>query len=265
LVNYDQPNPAENDISNWLIQNPQRVNLGTIGLSFDGVDITEDMLESKFQTLDLWTGKISSSFTYNGADVVVETWSDAQSDTVGTIIESTLLSTGALGVFIDFALPTRNKFDAPFVGVFNATQNHTTTLDSNSQGATIRHDLDATTYYASVKWNQQAEISGPIDNTHRYILQPSKGVNKLELSTSFSPLSRPPVPSFDDIISASTNWWESYWTSGAFIDLTSSSSPNATELQRITILSQYLVAVNSASSNPPQGKYQRANFGITAN
>lgn len=212
------------------------------------------MLKNKHQTLDLWTGKISSSFQYNGADVHIETWSDTHSDTVGVSIESPLLSTGALGIFFDFALPTKNKFEAPFVGLYNATSNHTTALKSDGGGAKIRHDLDATSYFASIKWDTRASISGPLNNTHRYILQPTQGAHKIQISTTFSPFADPHVPSFADVTVSSREWWESYWNSGAFVDLTSSSSPDALELQRVTILSQYLVAVNSASSNPPQGK-----------
>ncbi|KAK6197733.1 hypothetical protein LQW54_010637 [Pestalotiopsis sp. IQ-011] len=253
LVNYDQPNPAEADISNWLIQNPQRVNLGRVGLSFGGEVVTEDMLENKSQTLDLWTGSICSTFSYRGQQVKVETWSDSQSDTVGISIESSLLSEdGALGVFFDFPLPTRNKFDAPFVGVFNATANHTTAMTAGQRNASIRHDMDDTTYFTSIRWEQDAEISGPANGTHRYLLTPNSGSGKVQLSVTYSPEPALEVPSASEIKDSSLSWWEEYWTTGAFIDLTSSSSPNATELQRITILSQYLVAVNSASSNPPQ-------------
>ncbi|KAI1855139.1 hypothetical protein JX266_000004 [Neoarthrinium moseri] len=243
LVNYNQPNPAQNDISQWLIQNPQRVNLGRIGLAFNGGDVTEDMLEGTTQTLDLWTGRISSSFKFEGQTVVVETWSDSHSDTVGISIESALLSDGTLGVFFDYPLPTRNKFDAPYVGVFNATANHTTTLDRSGENrASIRHDLDATSYFTAIQWDEAADISRPINDSHRYLLQPGSGTTKLQLSVAYSPISIPEVVPFDNISSASASWWESYWTSGAFIDLTSTSSPNATELQRRTILSQYLVA-----------------------
>ncbi|KAI1766554.1 Six-hairpin glycosidase-like protein [Hypoxylon sp. FL1150] len=252
LVNYDQPNPAESDISNWLIQNPQRVNLATIGLSFGDDDVTEEKLENKSQTLDLWTGQISSAFTYNGTPVEVETWADSDSDTVGIAIDSELLSTGSIGLFFDFPLPTQNKFDAPFVGVFNATDQHTTSLQEGKNSATIRHDIDETSYYVTVAWESSAEISGPLDGTHRYILKPSQGINKVKLSVTFSPASNTDVPSFIEIETASTTWWESFWRSGAFIDLTGAKSSNATELQRRTILSQYLTAVNSASSYPPQ-------------
>ncbi|KAI2631892.1 Six-hairpin glycosidase-like protein [Hypoxylon sp. NC1633] len=261
LVNYNQPNPAQSEISNWLIQNPQRINLGNIGFSFNEADVTEEMLESKHQTLDLWTGKIASSFTYNGASVDVETWADSRSDTVGIIIESNLLSTGALGVFFDFPLPTVNKFDAPFVGVFNATDKHTTDLQLGENGATIRHNIDATSYYVSFKWDSSADISGPVDRTHRYLLQPSKRTKKIELSVAFSPDSTTDIPSLHDVTSSSKTWWESFWRSGAFIDLSGVESSSATELQRRTILSQYLTAVNSASAYPPQGLVNNGWYG----
>ncbi|KAI1330548.1 Six-hairpin glycosidase-like protein [Xylariaceae sp. FL0255] len=253
LVNYDQPNPAQPDISNWLIENPQRLNLGTIGFSFsNGQDVTEDMLQDKTQVLDLWTGQLSSSFKYNGSTVSVETWADATSATVGISVKSKLLSSGSLGMFFDYPYPDVNKFDAPFVGVFNATSNHTTNLLSLSQSATIQHILDNTTYYTAIEWGAKAEISGPAEGTHRYFLQPSGDAEELTLSVTFSPLSNPQVPSFEDITTASTQQWDSYWNLGGFVDLTGTDSPNATELQRRIILSQYLTAVNQASSNPPQ-------------
>ncbi|KAI0142365.1 Six-hairpin glycosidase-like protein [Hypoxylon sp. NC0597] len=252
LVNYNQPNPAESEISNWLIQNPQRVNLGTIGFWFNGQDVTEELLQNKSQTLDLWTGKISSSFTYNGTPVEVETWADPNSDTVGVAIESELFSKGSLSIFFDFPFPTQNKFDAPFVGVFNATDKHTTRLQRGESKATIQHDIDSTSYFTSILWDSDAAIAGPIEKTHRYVLQPLGETKKIELSVSFSPVLSTDIPSFSDITAASSIWWESFWRSSAFIDLSQVKSPNATELQRRTILSQYLTAVNSASSYPPQ-------------
>ncbi|KAJ8125453.1 hypothetical protein O1611_g8186 [Lasiodiplodia mahajangana] len=253
LVNYNQPNPAQPDISNWLIQNPQRLNLARIGLSFNGEETTEEELQDKTQELDLWTGKISSSFKYKGIAVYVETWADASSDSIGISVESDLLAKGSLGVFFDFPLPTRNKFDAPFVGVFNETSSHGTTLRVRKRSATIRHDLDDTSYETSFIWDSDAGVSGPAEGTHRYLLHPSGKSKHIALSVMFSPgATKHQVPSFSEIFKASRTWWESFWNSGAFVDLSAATSEKAIELQRRIILSQYLTAVNSASSHPPQ-------------
>ncbi|KAJ2982347.1 hypothetical protein NUW58_g6461 [Xylaria curta] len=258
LVNYNQPNPAQGDISSWLIQNPQRLNLARIGLSFKGEETTEEELQDKAQELDLWTGKISSSFKYKGTTVYVETWADASSDSIGISVESELLARGSLEIFVDFPLPTRNKFDAPFVGVSNATSSHRTTLSPRKGSATIRHDLDETSYDVSFSWDSKAEISGPIKGTHRYLLQPSGGKKDIALSVTFSPAAaKARVPRLAQIKEASQNWWESFWNLGAFVDLSAATSEKAMELQRRIILSQYLTAVNSASAYPPQesGKF----------
>ncbi|KAK3946325.1 Six-hairpin glycosidase-like protein [Diplogelasinospora grovesii] len=265
LVNYDQPNPAENDISNWLIQNPQRINLANIGFTFGDATATEDDLQQTSQVLDMWSGQLTSSFVYKGKTVSVKTWADPESDTVAISVESDLLTSGGLGLFIDFPYSDRNKFDAPFVGVWNATSNHSTTLQQTSDNsATIQHTLDENSYFTNVAWEGKgSNISGPAKGTYRYLF--TSGTSRLQMTVSFSPAPAPAsncrsrsrsttknTRSLDTIVAASTEWWRSYWCTGAFIDLSAVNSPNATELQRRIILSQYLLAVNSASSNPPQ-------------
>ncbi|KUI62383.1 hypothetical protein VP1G_09496 [Cytospora mali] len=251
LVNYDQSNPAENDISNWLIQNPQRLNLGNIGFWFGGAQVNESELEYKSQVLDLWTGSIISNFSYNGSKVTVETRAASDSDTVGISIQSDLLSTGALALFFDFPYSDVNKFDAPFVGLWNATSNHSTSLKTSRTRAVIQHSLDDTTYFFAAAWEGDGQVAGPENGTHRYILS-VPGSSQLKMTATFSPYKVSSNTSFDILAEESELWWESYWTSGAFIDLTSVGSTNATELQRRIILSQYLLAVNSASSFSPQ-------------
>lgn len=251
LVNYDQPNPAEADISNWLIENPQRLNLGNIGLYFRGSQVNEADLTNTSQVLDLWTGSIVSTFSYNSSLVRVETRAATDSDTVGVKIESELLSSGALGLFFDFPYPDVNKFDAPYVGVWNATSNHSTFLESSQNQLTIQHVLDNNSYYLTASWEGHGQVSGPENGTHRYFLT-VPGSTTLSLTATFSPDEPSSVVGFDGLTAEAELWWESYWTSGAFIDLTSTTSSNATELQRRIVLSQYLLAVNSASHFSPQ-------------
>lgn len=251
-MNYDQPNPAEADISNWLIQNPQRLNLGNIGLYFVGEsEVSEADLEDKSQVLDLWTGSLVSTFSYNGTQVRVETRAAAESDTLGISVESDLLSTGTLGLFFDFPYSDVNKFEAPYVGVWNATGNHSTLLETSGNQLSIQHTLDDNSYFLTAAWEGQGRVFGPENGTHRYVLTvPS--LSQLNMTAAFSSSALPSVISRSNLADEATSWWEEYWTSGAFIDLTSTDSANATELQRRMILSQYLLAVNSASSYPPQ-------------
>lgn len=250
-MNYDQPNPAENDISNWLIQNPQRLNLGNIGIYFGGSQVDESDLDDKSQVLDLWTGSLVSTFSYNGSQVRVETRAAADSDTVGISVESELLSSGALGLFFDFPYSDLNKFDAPYVGVWNATGNHSTSLETSGSRLVIEHTLDSNSYFLTAAWDGPGQVVGPEDGTHRYFLT-APGATRLNLTAAFSHNALSNVVPLDALTEEAESWWEAYWTSGAFIDLSSTDSENATELQRRIILSQYLMAVNSASSFPPQ-------------
>jgi hypothetical protein len=251
-VPYNQPNPAEADISNWLIQNPQRVNLGNIGFSFGGDKVSESDLEQTSQVLDLWSGKITSSFVYKGSRVEIETSADPAADAVGISVKSDLLSTGALGLFFDFPYSDRNKFDAPYVGLWNATSSHSTVHTQTADNeATIQHTLDTTSYFMTAQWAGKGTVKGPASGTHRYVLT-TTGSKSLELTVAYSPTRPTSSTSYKSLAKASQTWWRTFWTSGAFIDLTGVKNPNATELQRRIILSQYLLAANSASSNPPQ-------------
>lgn len=257
LVNYNIPNPAETDISNWLIQNPQRMNIANIGLQFFGNQVTEENLLDKSQYLDLWEGTIKSSFRYNGSDVAVQVWCHPTQSTVGIEIKSDLISAGELGVFLDFPSSDTNKFDAPYVGVWNDTSNSTVTMDSTQNTASFKHTLDSNVDQVVVRWSTKASFAGPLNKTNKFVLRPS-GSNILQIVADFSlaDTTNKRLPTYETISAASRKWWSNYWAHGAFIDLSATQNKSASELQKRIILSQYLVAVNEASYNPPQGKFQ---------
>ncbi|KAF2139341.1 uncharacterized protein K452DRAFT_275544 [Aplosporella prunicola CBS 121167] len=251
LVNYNQPNPAEADISQWLISNPHRVNLARVGLVLDGQIIQESDVKTPSQELDLYSGTLRSVFCLRGNKVAVETVADPALDAVGVQVQSELLRNGTLSVFFDYPYATDdNKFET-YVGLWNATSNHTSTLNAGDGHAVIEHAMDATTYYTGVTWKGKASASGPASKSHRYSLRP-QGNETFSFAVAFSPEEDPPRTSHDAIKTASTEYWHSYWEAGAFIDLTSVPGPEAAELQRRTILSQYLLAVNGAGKDPPQ-------------
>jgi hypothetical protein len=250
LVNYDQPNPEESDISNWLIANPQRINLGRIGLWFDGSNVTEAALVNKYQELDLYSGTLCSTFQYNGSEVRVITRPDSQSDSIGIEVDSTLILTGRLGIFFDYPYSDVNKFDAPFVGNWSAVSKHTTTLNGKQGQAMIQHSMDATIYYTTIMWEGKAMINGPLPDSHKYVLQPT-GSSNFKVSINYAATPQSP-PSLEIIEKNTQNWWSNYWETGSFVDLTQNKNQQAIELQRRIILSQYLLAVNEAGNDPPQ-------------
>ncbi|KAK2754562.1 hypothetical protein FQN54_006963 [Arachnomyces sp. PD_36] len=259
LVPYAQPNPDEEEISQWMIANPHRINLGQIGLYFGGDNVTEQDLTNVAQTLDLYTGTLGSTFEYNGSSVAVKVVADPNSDTIAVEIHSELLVDQRLGVFFDYPYASgKNKFDAPYVGVWNATDSHTTSMQRGEGQVVIQHSLDSTTYYNRIEWEDRASISGPLNGSHRHILQPG-GCSTFKFTALYSPsesdLNEDTASGFDDISAASQKWWQDYWEDGAFIDFTSTQGfqkTDAIELQRRTILSQYLLAVNGAGHDPAQ-------------
>jgi hypothetical protein len=254
-VNYDQPNPAQPDISNWLIMNPQRINLAQIGFLFDGSEttITESDLSDKLQTLDLYSGTVVSQFKVYEETVYVKIHGDPNSDTVAIEVESQLVSNGKLSVFIDYPYPDVNKFDDPFVGVLNASASlHTTELKQSSQRAQITHEIDDSSYVTSIQWDGEASVSGPQTSSHRYFMEAKRGNSKLEFTVNFSPTPERDVYDIQSVAASSAKWWELYWESGGFVDLTATDEADATELQRRILLSQYNLAVNEAGKDSPQ-------------
>lgn len=186
---------------------------------------------------------------------------DPESDTLAVKVRSKLLVRGQLGFFFDYPYATgESRFEAPFVGVWDAVERHRTELDVSKWGkpeAKIMHRLDDTAYYTLIRWDGgSASIKGPLEGSHRYILQPEINHGhdgSFELTATFSPAPDCQIPSdVDSITHASARWWKSYWGSGAFIDLTATGNTTALELQRRIILSQYLLAVNEARKDPPQ-------------
>ncbi|KFY79497.1 hypothetical protein V499_01509 [Pseudogymnoascus sp. VKM F-103] len=267
-VSYDIPDPDLPEVSQWLIANPNRVNLGRIGLTYKNATITASQITDPRQELNLWDGTITSTFKVDGKAVQVITQGDFETDAVAFDIKSDLISLGDLKVELDFPYPpihsTTYKFEV-FVGVYDFPQNHTTFIadppNRKIPTAHIYHEMQETKYFANLRWpststcNLQLTRNEPASSTavtaHRYTLAPGPSSAATSSSTMtftahFSPEKRiPDLPSA--IQQRNRKGWNEYWSDGGFVDLTASTNPNATELQRRILLSQYHVRVNSAA------------------
>lgn len=249
-----------NPIEQWLISNPNRVNLGRIGLAFldsgGMMSVTESDLKNTKQTLDLWSGIITSKFSIGGTSVTVRVASADSTDTIAIQLESTLLAKGELGVFLDFPwCDGKAKFSAPFVGSFDFPANHSTTLHTFSAvRAAIHHTLDSATFITTLAGDARS-IRRDDSVSHRYTvipqLKPTKRDWSLTVTFGKSDIGR--IRQAKDIFKESEKAWANYWSKGGFVDvLTGSTDPRANELQRKIILSRYLMRVNEAGDTPPQ-------------
>ncbi|KAB8227025.1 Six-hairpin glycosidase-like protein [Aspergillus alliaceus] len=252
-VSYDIPDPDLPEASQWLVANPNRINLGRIGLRYKGSLISVSQTTEPSQKLDLWNGVIVSTFRIDGQPVSVVTQGDLDSDSVTFHVESNLVATGDLSVELDFPYPpihsTKYKYEV-FVGVYDFPQNHTTLLleDSKANTAHIRHEIQEMQYFVNLQWDPEVplRLSREENKTHRYTLKPESS-STIAFIANFSP-QKQAAGSPRAVRERSSTAWNQYWAQGGFVDLTSSSNPKADELQRRIILSQYHIRVNSAAT-----------------
>ena len=251
-------------LQQWMISNPNRVNLGRVGLLFldengVGSDVVEGDLEGTRQELNLWTGTMTSSFLWQGENVTVQTVSAQSSDAVGVTVRSPLLEKGRLGIFLDFPWNDgTSKFEAPFVGVWNASAKHTTTLRTGeglarNADAVITHALDGSTFFTYLGGGSSFSISRISVDEHRYSVIPRGEESSFSVTIAYALGAIQTLPTVSSIQTESKKTWQSYWSDHGFVDVVPGSSDSrADELQRRIVLSQYLLRVNEAGDNPPQ-------------
>jgi len=235
-VGYPTSSQGQRELFDWLRQNPHRLHLGRIGLLLDRADLSQIR-----QTLDLWTGILSSSFRVKDQSVLVRTCCHPDADLLAVEIESHQ----PLTVLFDFPYgsPNMNAADWKSTAV-----HHTVVLGREPAQLDLRRELDASRYFVSIlsQGFGHFEQAGP----HRFH---SQGNGRFGFVCQFSPTLRPPrVRATAEAFRASAIHWNRFWSSGAAVELSESRDPRAPELERRIVLSQYLTAIQSAGSQPPQ-------------
>ncbi|MGP4040035.1 glycoside hydrolase family 65 [Gracilibacillus sp. D59] len=239
----------------WLRQNPHRLQLGQISFLFLAeneqiIDINE--ITNINQELDLWSGIITSRYEVDGEEVLVKTVCDPTSDAIGVYVSSTLLQTGRIQIIQSFPLPdvSHNSWDkATTLNWDHKERHHTYESDHNDYVVHLKRVMDEDSYY--VRWEKNGASFTHLD-THQYQFVPPMNKTEYSFTVSFSPEKTANVNSVADMMEASQQYWEDFWRKGAFVSFEGSSDLRANELERRVILSQYLTAVHSSGSIPPQ-------------
>jgi hypothetical protein len=237
----------------WLRQNPHVLPLAQVGLAFqhaDGRLLAPEDIKDLVQTLDLWAGLVTSSYTVEGQPVKVLTASSPDRDTISVRIESPLVADGRLGVRL--ALPrghdirTKNN---PALD-WSEPDSHTTRVaEQSARTLVLQHARDESRYTAALASTVPLKIeeTGP----HAFRVIAAEG-NVLEFTLSFTPEAPLPVITAEAVRTASAAHWKKFWESGAALDLSGSKDPRAAELERRVVLSQYLTAIQFGGDFPPQ-------------
>ena len=232
--------------------NPHRLQLGNIGLEIkkkNGTLATAADITGINQRLDLWTGVITSSFTVEGSPIKVTTACHQNWDAVSFKIESPLLLDQRISIRIRFPYPNGQWKD---VGNnwLNDEKHTTSILTTNGRQAIIKRSLDTTAYYAALNWSTGSFTQ---NGGHYYLLKPAIGSKQFEVTCQFSE-SKPvrTVTNFQQTVTSSTNNWKKFWLSGGAVDFSQVVDKRAFEIERRTILSQYLTRIQCSSALPPQ-------------
>lgn len=250
---YAVQSSGRNNIATaYLRANPHRLHLGLVGLILlkkDGQEVEVSELSDVKQTLDLWTGKIESTYTIEGAPVTVTLYAHQDYDGISAQIASPLISNGRLKVRMTF--PYGKECHVCPGYDFSNDDKHKSDISSKRENAAIiRRELDSTVYYTGINWDGQGKLEK--HDAHQFVLAPDTSRSEFSFSVSFAANDSLPSFSFNDGESSSIKAWKDFWLSGAAIDFSDATDPRAKELERRIILSQYLTRIQCSGSMPPQ-------------
>jgi len=234
----------------WLRANPHRLHLGQIGLRItnaDGSLVGIDDLANTLQTLDLWTGLLTSRFETEGQNVKIQTVCHSDRNILAVRVESLLLRDERLLVSLAFPY---GKSDWSNAADWDHPDRHATRPRIRHDGADLVRMLDDDRYYVSIDWSPAGKLRA--ESQHRYGISSQSG-ELLEIVFAFSPTKHvEPLPDFETVRTEAENHWRQFWTNGGAIDFSECADPRATELERRVVLSQYLTAIQCSGSHPPQ-------------
>ena len=236
----------------WLRENPHKINLARVGFAIrkaDGSEAALDDLQQTEQTLDLWTGMLSSRFSLDGAPVQVESWVHPERDLLAVRVRPGALPPSRIGVRLAF--PSARSIHSGDPSGWAATdRGRTVVARRTAHDIEWRRTLDETAYSVSLGWAGAARVEG---HGPDWVLSVDRTDGPLEFVVAFSehPIDAP-LPDVESTRAASAQHWRRFWEQGGALDLSGSTDPRAAELERRVVLSQYLTAIQCAGSMPPQ-------------
>ncbi|GAA2724164.1 hypothetical protein [Cellulomonas aerilata] len=261
--------------SQWLRANPHRLDLGRLGLVVadgDGYRTpSPDELGDARQLLDLWTGTVTSDVVLAGRRLRVTTACHPDRDVLAVRVEHLAGADdtddevpGGLGVAVRLAFPYGSQSWSNAAD-WSRPGDHITVVRDVPGGVDVDRHFDGApdpAYHVALRTDGGARVAatgphelvvagGPVLDLV-VALRPGAGAVDGVLVDRGSRGAAPEPPVVDDVLAASAAGWSAFWDGGAALDLSGSADPRAAEVERRTVLSQYLTAIQCAGSLPPQ-------------
>ena len=250
-VGYHTRANGQTDLFNWLRENPHRLHLGQIGLRLLTTNESEALpvdISDVEQTLDLWSGSITSKFRMQSIPVIVRTSVHPDSDLLAVIIESALIEQGRLSLRLAFPYGSSEMQGADWS---QPDRHQTTFVHGAGNHVEFRRALDADRYNVAIDFAGRAGLGA--EGTHTFLLTPERESSRMEFVVAFRRQTTTELlPSASQTFAASATHWKRFWSEGAAVELAESKDKRAPELERRVVLSQYLTAIQCAGSLPPQ-------------
>ena len=233
--------------ADWLRRNPHRIDLGRLGFEHpDGTALEVDQLDEIAQHLELWTGTLHSAFTYQGRSVRVTTACHPQLDLIAVRVTGEAVRLRALDLVLRFPYASGDWFETADWSAA-AADRHRTEVERRGNRADLRRVLDADVHHAALSWSPGWTLRQA--DQHRLVLS---GSGPLEVLLAFAPEALPvTLPTVRQTLTETGRDWQRFWESGGAIELADSDDERAPELERRTVLSQYLTRIHCSGSLPP--------------
>lgn len=253
------PNRQSSPAGDWLRKNPRAFPVGQLQLVWDKPDgsaFTPADIEEPEQTLDLWTGILTSKFKLGGVPVTVTTACDPRTDTVAVRLQSALAAQGRLRVLLIF--PRGHDINTKNTPALDWSKPET--HSSELSGGIITRSISGLEYQVIVHAPATAITrQGP----HGFLIgmKEDRRSDTMEITSGFHRRLQIPAryPFVAEVIAASTDHWQKFWRSTAAVDFSGSTNPLAEKFEKRIVLSRYLTAVQCVGDVPPQES------GLTAN
>ncbi len=200
------------EVYDWLRQNPHRLNLGRIGLAYEDGPIVKEDIDQVRQELHLYEGRLESRFCLKGEACQVETCCDSEYDRVAVRISSALLEKRPEKKRLTAVLSF--PYGNPDITASDWTKPecHTTrVLKQTSNELWILRRLDHDEYQVCLHWDGTAE---PEVNGHTVTL----GFSGEEAAFCVEFSKEKAGTRTDDCVSEmfdrSSRYWKNFWETG---------------------------------------------------